>query len=151
MNHIFIKFFAILSCLLPFAAIGDAQSVKKTEFEIPFEFIVKEKVFPAGKYSIERLNSGNPNLLLLQNTTGKEKTIFLLQSSRRTETKQTFLSFIRSDEKYFLESLWMEDGGRKQQVLLSVSAPKVRKLQKALIINANKNFSTVLPKNTGKI
>lgn len=151
MRNIFIKSFAILGCILSFAAIGNAQSVKKSEFEIPFEFFVKSKVFPAGRYSIERLNSDNPNFLLLKNTNGKEKTIFLLQNSSGTQTKQPFLTFIRHDEKYFLESIRTNDNGKKHQVLLTVATPKMPKTQKALIFEANKSLPTVLSKPIGKI
>lgn len=125
MEHILIRFAVILSCILSFSNFGNAQSIKKTEFEIHFEFIVKEKVFPAGRYSIEKLNGGNPNFLLLQNTNGKEKTVFLLQNSSEKNIEKPFLSFIRRDEKYFLESIRTNGNGKTQQVFLTVSVPKI--------------------------
>jgi hypothetical protein len=119
-EQILIKFAVILGCILSFSNFGNAQSVFKTEFKVPFDFIVKEKVFPAGKYSIERLNGSNPNFLLLQNTDGSEKTVFLLQNSSEKNLEKPFLTFVRRDEKYFLESIKTSSNNNKQRILLTV-------------------------------
>ena len=143
MKHIFIKLFAILSCVLPLASIGNAQPTQISEFQIPFEFVVKDKVFPAGKYSIGRVNQGNPNLLLLKNTNGEQKMVLLAQNSNDSQPKQPRLTFKRFEERYFLEGITVNGNKNGQRVLLNISATKVPKTQKAFLIDSNKCLPAV--------
>ncbi|HRH42757.1 MAG TPA: hypothetical protein PKY82_14100 [Pyrinomonadaceae bacterium] len=137
MKKIAIKFFAILVCILPFAAAGKAQSSKNAQFEIPFEFIVKDKVFPAGTYSIERLNPGNPSLLIMKNTLGKHKIVFLTQSFSKEQTNNARLTFKHLGESYFLGSVWINKNLNGLLVLLPTTKDKKPEAQKDIAIDAN--------------
>lgn len=119
MKSLFIKCSAIFSCIFMLAGVGSAQSINDSKFEIPFDFIVKDKVFSAGEYSIERLNQGNPNLLILKNSDGKQKTIFLTQNAGMKKNNQPRLSFKHYEDKYFLERVWLTEEGNGQQVLIN--------------------------------
>lgn len=137
MKNIAIKFVAILVCILPFAVAGKAQSSKNAQFEIPFEFIVKDKVFPAGTYSIERLNPGNPNLLIMKNTGGKQKIVFLTQSFNKEQTNNARLTFKYLGDSYFLGSILINKNNDGQMALLPTPADKKPEAQKIIAINAN--------------
>ena len=137
MKKIAIKFVAILVCILPLAAAGKAQSSKNTQFEIPFEFIVKDKVFPAGTYSIERLNPDNPSLLIMKNTDGKQKIVFLAQSFNKEQTNNARLTFKFFGNSYFLGSVWINKNHNGQLALLPSPRDKKPDAQKDLAIDAN--------------
>lgn len=132
-----IKFLAILVCILPLAAAGKAQSSKNAQFEIPFEFIVKDKVYPAGTYSIERLNPGNPNLLIMKNTDGKDKIVFLTQSFNKEQTTYARLTFKYLGDSYFLGSVLMNKNHTGQQALLPTPKDKKPSAQKDIAIESN--------------
>ena len=107
MNKQLIKFSAIIGCIVTFAVTNNAKSVSHSECEIPFDFIVKDQTFTAGKYTIERLNPVNSDFLILKKVGGKEKIIFLIQSAVTDKLKkQTQLIFSRSKEKYILSEIW---------------------------------------------
>ena len=137
MKKIAIKFVAILVCILPLAATSKAQSSKDAQFEIPFEFIVKDKVFPAGTYSIERLNPGNPSLLIMKNTHGKDKIVFLTQSFNKEQTNNARLTFKFFGNNYFLGSVWINNNHNGQLALLPSPRDKKPNAQKDIVIDAN--------------
>jgi hypothetical protein len=130
MKNMFIKLFAILSCILMPVVIGQARSTKNTDFEVPFEFIVKDQVFPAGKYSIARLSEGNPNLLIIKRVDGKERTVFLTHNSIDKEPHQPLLTFKRYEDKYYLESIWIKGNPIGQKVLVGAYPPQSPKDEK---------------------
>ena len=132
-----IKFLAILVCILPLAAAGKAQSSKNAQFEIPFEFIVKDKVYPAGTYSIERLNPGNPNLLIMKNTDGKDKIVFLTRSFNKEQSNNARLTFKFVGDSYFLGSVWINKNHNGQLALLPTPRDKKPEAQKDIAIDAN--------------
>ncbi len=107
MNKQLIKFSVIIGFIVTFAVTGNAKSVSRSEFEIPFDFIIKDRIFPAGKYSVEHLNQVNSNFLILKKVGGNEKTIFLIQSASTNKLKnQMQLIFNRTDKKYVLNEIW---------------------------------------------
>jgi hypothetical protein len=107
MNKQLIKFSAIIGCIVTFAVTNNAKSVSRSECEIPFDFTVKNQIFTAGKYTIERLNPANSDFLILKKVGGTEKTIFLIQSASADKSqKQTHLIFRRSSESYVLSEIW---------------------------------------------
>jgi hypothetical protein len=107
MNKQLIKFSAIIGCIVTFAVTNNAKSVSRSECKIPFDFIVKDQTFTAGKYTIEQLNPANSDFLILKKVGGTEKTIFLIQSASTDESqKQTHLIFSRSSESYVLREIW---------------------------------------------
>jgi hypothetical protein len=133
MNKQLIKYSAIIGCIVTFAVTGNAKSVSRSEFEIPFDFMVKNQPFTAGKYSIERLNPINPNFLVLKKVGGKEKTIFLIQSASIDKSKnQLKLIFSRSDEKYVLSGIWAFGEKYAYRVLADNSEDELIRSEKSL-------------------
>jgi hypothetical protein len=104
-----IKILAIFSFILPLATIGNAQINKNTEFEIPFEFVVGDKVMPAGEYSLRTANDQNTSWMI----TGKsaKKTVFLLANTvediRRMNAAQ--LTFRQYGNRHFLAEFTVSD------------------------------------------
>jgi len=105
------KIFVILCCCVGLTSVSvNAQSGTSFEIDIPFEFVVKDKNFPADKYKIGRFSRANPDILILKNTDGKKKIIFLIQRlSDAAPKRQSELTFYRFGNIYFLHSI-LESG-----------------------------------------
>jgi hypothetical protein len=102
---------AILCCVTALA-VGARSAENRSEFEIPFEFIVKKQTFPAGKYSVARLNAANPDVLILKQVGGKLKTVILARRIGGDEKMraQSHLSFRRGDAGFYLTEIWEAEG-----------------------------------------
>lgn len=108
MRNKFINFFAIICCVISFAVIGKAQSINRLVFETTFDFIIREQTFPAGKYTIERLNQADPEVLVLREISGEFKTIFLTNSMISNKTmEESELIFSHVNEGFFLTGIWV--------------------------------------------
>ncbi len=106
MKKQFIKIFAILIVILTLAGTGSAKPANRPEVDIPFDFIVKKRIFPAGKYSVERLNASSPNFLILKQVGGNLSTILLIRTiSDKEENYRLELSFNLSENNYFLKDI----------------------------------------------
>lgn len=102
-----INIFAILCCVAAFAYNGRAAAGNRSEFQIPFTFMVGNQKLPAGKYSVERLNPANPDVLILKQIGGKIKTVF--QTRRiggEKPTAEPRMTFNRRDEGFILSGIW---------------------------------------------
>ena len=56
-----------------------AQSARTFSIEIPFDFVVKGKLLPAGRYTIGRLNASEPSVLLIKSADGRRLRTFSTQ------------------------------------------------------------------------
>lgn len=134
-----IKLFTVLSCLFALTNISIAAGDIQREFEIPFEFTIKNKVFPAGKYSIERLSPSNPNFLVLKQVDGKLKTILLVQNTGGKEFSQdSRLLFNRDENSYTLEGVWAFGEKYGQKFLPNEKAGVTSKGEKFILIYRHK-------------
>src|SRR5215213_5433123 len=102
------KIFVILGCCIAFTNVSlKAQPGASFEIKIPFDFVVKDKNFPAGKYKVGRFNRANPDILILKSIDEKKKIIFLSQRlSDKSPKRQSELTFYRFGNIYFLNSIW---------------------------------------------
>lgn len=115
--------FAILFCIFTFAAAGKAQLTNSLKIEIPFDFIVKKRVFPAGKYYVERLDRANPRVLILRENSGKIKLILQPQETLGDKfSEESKLIFSRSNGAYFLTGIWQS--GEKNGYRVLSGAPQ---------------------------
>ena len=110
MKEKFIQIIAVLSFMLPLAAIGHAQINKNSEFEIPFDFVVRDQVFPAGEYSLRSANDQKSGWIIAGKS-GTENVAFLLANTiedidRKSEAK---LTFRRYGNRYFLAEFTLAD------------------------------------------
>ena len=98
--------FSVLAVLA--AASAQAQSNNAQTANIPFEFSVGDKTFPAGEYSVARLNpQSDKAALAIKSADGRMSKIVLtmpVQAGRAQEIAR--LVFSRYDNQYFLAQVW---------------------------------------------
>ena len=105
---------SLLSLLLV-AGSAIAQTVH-VRGDIPFDFAVGNKTFPAGTYDIRTISSGDSETLRLQSRDGNAS---MMVNSNAAETlepaNKTKLVFNRYGKRYFLSQIWVkgETGGRQ--------------------------------------
>ena len=118
-----------LLVLLTFSsALG--QSDRQTIINIPFNFSVGEKAFPAGKYVIERNRRDSDTVWVIRHKDNVGKAVLLTRPVRANETQEdTKLVFRRYDDLYFLSEFWTagDQTGREIQI-----SNQERALEKAL-------------------
>ena len=116
-----IKAFVLLSLLLPLSAIY-AHAQGKTlirEVKIPFDFSVGDKTFPAGVYSVTRVNQ-EKLVLRLSSEDGREAIHIITNPVEAKEYPKTGrLIFRRYGETYFLSQIWESDEIQGRQLLKS--------------------------------
>jgi hypothetical protein len=107
-----------LLVLLTFSsALG--QSDRQTIINIPFNFSVGEKAFPAGKYVIERNKKDSDTVWVIRHKNNVGKALFLTRPVRANDTQEeTRLVFRRYDDLYFLSEFWTagDNTGREIQI-----------------------------------
>ena len=85
-----------------------AQTSNRQTADIPFEFSVGDKTFPAGHYSVTRLNPHSDKAaLVIKSEDGRLSKIVLttpIEAERAQETAK--LVFSRYDNQYFLAEVW---------------------------------------------
>ena len=106
-----IKAFVLLSLLLPLSAIyiyaQGTTLIKKVK--IPFDFSVGAKTFPAGVYSVTRVNQ-EKIMLRLSSEDGREAINVITSPVQAKESPKTAkLIFRRYGETYFLSQIWEPD------------------------------------------
>jgi hypothetical protein len=119
MKHIH-RVFALsgLLVLLTFSsALG--QSDRQTIINIPFNFSVGEKAFPAGKYVIERNRKDSDTVWIIRRKDNVGKAMLLTRPVRANDTQDdTKLVFHKYDDLYFLAGFWTagDQTGREIQI-----------------------------------
>lgn len=101
MKEKFIKIFAILSCVVSLAAIGNAQTTSK--FEIPFDFIVRDRVLPAGEYVLRSSHDGK-RIWVIEGKSETKPLICFLANTVETAKRmsQSKLIFRQIENRHFL-------------------------------------------------
>jgi len=118
-----------LLVLLTFAsALG--QSDRQTIINIPFNFTVGEKAFPAGKYVIARNRKDSDNVWVIRDKNDNSKALLLTRPVRAIETQEeTRLVFRRYDDLYFLSEFWTAGDNTGREIQIS---NREKALEKAL-------------------
>ena len=103
--------------------------------EIPFDFIVGDKVLPAGKYNVGAATS-NGGGVRITNRNGKSSAIRLTYSaSDKSQKKNARMVFHRYGQRYFLAEVWSGDNfGHKL-----MPSKNERNLQRELVANPSKS------------
>ena len=77
------------------------------EADVPFAFIVGEKTFPAGKYTLKRADDTNPGVLEISNDKGRGTIFFDVETAQaKKDPRQTKLVFEKIGDQYFLSEIW---------------------------------------------
>jgi hypothetical protein len=113
------------SLLLSVLMLGSALHAQSTErvikANIPFDFVVGNEVFPAGRYSVALVG---PVMLELRDSRGRALINVLTQSVQTLATSdRPKLRFDSKSGQNVLTQVWQEGHEIGQQVLRSKSAP----------------------------
>lgn len=105
---IFLMFglFAILA-----ASSAQAQTVAREQtVNIPFSFVVGDKTFAAGSYTVARVNPRtDPSPLVIKSEDGRAKKLVLTTSVRASKAQGAArLVFNRYGDQYFLAQVWTQ-------------------------------------------
>lgn len=104
-----LRIFLMFSLLaIPAVSSIHAQSSREMTANIGFSFTIADKTFPAGKYSVTRLNPANDKAALqIKSADGRISKIVLtvpVQAGKAQESAR--LIFNRYGEQYFLYEVW---------------------------------------------
>ena len=116
-----IRSFVLLSLLLPLSAIyayGQGNTLIR-EAKIPFDFSVGDKTFPAGVYSVTRVNQEKIMLRLSSEDGGEAINIVTIPVQAKEYPKTGKLIFRRYEETYFLSQVWESDEIQGRQLVKS--------------------------------
>jgi hypothetical protein len=81
-----------------------AQSDIHLKVNIPFEFSVREKTFPAGEYTVRYVTQG---VLSIQSVDSNAVQTFMTLSARtNTKPDKSSVVFNRYGDQYFLSTIW---------------------------------------------
>src|SRR5262249_29501233 len=95
--------------------------------EIPFDFSVRNKTFPAGAYSITRVTQ-DKSVLQLSSEDGREVVRLSTYPVQAKETPDTAkLNFRRYGETYFLFQIWESDDTQGRQLSKSSSERSIER------------------------
>lgn len=108
-----VKTLATVSLLIGLVVITTASASAQSlaipvRVNIPFDFIVADKTFPAGEYTVGRFQQySSDNLLLIRSVNGRNKLVRLTNSVQTlTPKKQVTLIFHRYGDQHFLYQVW---------------------------------------------
>ena len=109
------------------AAHGQSLS-NPVRVNIPFEFKVADKKFPAGEYSVSRAQPTSGDSLLLVSRVDGNGNAFRLTSGVWTSTpkESDTLVFHQYDDQYFLYQVWPAGGNVGRELLESRSEREAR-------------------------
>ena len=120
-----------LLLLLTFSsALG--QSDRQIIINIPFNFTVGEKAFPAGKYVIARNRKDSDTVWVIRHKDNAAKAMLLTRPVRAIDTlEETRLVFHRYDDLYFLSEFWTAGSNTGREIQIS---NRERAIDKALAV-----------------
>jgi hypothetical protein len=89
-----------------FTAQVSAQNARVFQIQVPFDFVVMGRTYPAASYKIGRLSQADPDTLVLNSSAGK--TLVIIRAQRLNSgapTDFSTLSFSRYGETNYLEAI----------------------------------------------
>lgn len=103
---------ATLTLLIPISIIGFAGLSGTVRADIPFDFIVGNKEFKAGKYSVGRLSaSNNAGTLIIRGEDDGAVANFTVNNATDKSGSQARLIFRRYGNQYFLAKVFDGNSG----------------------------------------
>jgi hypothetical protein len=87
-----------------------AQSLKFISAEVPFDFQIGDKIFPAGAYRLETMSETGKNLFQLRGAEEKNRRMLVTGTLTVNRPQTPKLVFYRIGDAYFLKNIFMEDG-----------------------------------------
>ena len=108
MKRQIVKGFSMVALVIGLAAVTAVVSVGQSNrvvADIPFDFVVGDKVLPAGEYTMRGFGRGGDAILISQND-AKSSVIRLTNELQPSENTQARLVFHRYGQNYFLAEVW---------------------------------------------
>lgn len=106
----------VMLAVVPAFGAGTGRLDHKIQADIPFDFMVGDKTFPAGTYTFAQPTI-TPGVLRIRSLDGHESVLVITQSVQEslTPSDETKLVFTRYGDLYFLAQAWIvgEIEGRK--------------------------------------
>jgi hypothetical protein len=118
----------LLAGVLFLGSTGYAQSVK-IRAEIPFDFVLGDRVYPAGEYVVETLTEDSHSLLVRNQTAKRSVLTPAYPTASAQPAKQTVLAFHRLGNTYFLYQAKIADSPNGCQFLRSHMEGKMAKTE----------------------
>lgn len=110
-----ISFVSLLGLLLV-AGSAIAQTVHVSA-DIPFNFVVGSKTYPAGAYSIGTMSDRDSKVLLLRAANGNASAAVMSNAAENlTPADKTKLVFNRYGNQYFLSQVWLSGEAQGRQL-----------------------------------
>jgi hypothetical protein len=89
------------------ATVVRAQSSHRFDIDIPFQFVLSGRSFPAGNYRVEQIDPSKPNLVMLKNNrSGILRLVLMQQVEKENPSPEAFLVFTRREGRYYLFQVW---------------------------------------------
>lgn len=101
------QYFAVLStliCVLGFGLGARAQEADSVLAKVPYDFVVRGQVLPAGTYRVSRIDTSPRELEISSYETGASA-FFIPTFFDDTQTRHAQFSFEHAGDKYFLSSI----------------------------------------------
>jgi hypothetical protein len=128
---------ATLTLLIPMAIIGFAGLSGRLIADIPFNFVVGNKEFKAGKYSVGRLASGRTaDTLILRSEDGPEAANFNVNKVYGKGKPRARLVFHRYGNQYFLAQVFDAENMEGSALLKSKAEREAAKKRDVITQNA---------------
>jgi hypothetical protein len=125
-----------LALIVPMSIIGFAGLSGRVSANIPFDFVVGNKEFKAGRYSVDRLSASNTSdTLIIRSADNSEAANFNVNRVSGKGESQARLVFRRYGNQYFLGQIF--DGESKEGYGLQKSKAEREAAKKRDIITQN--------------
>jgi hypothetical protein len=109
---------------------------------IPFEFIARGETLPPGVYTVRRLASDRPEMLLISNAQGGMGVYILTNKVRaKTPSSGSQLVFNQYGDRYFLSQVWEAGDNEGRQLFKS---RRERTTGRELALNPSKSQTVTL-------
>jgi hypothetical protein len=113
-----------------------AQNARVFQVEVPFDFIVMGRTYPAATYKIGRLSQADPDTLVLNSSAGK--TLLIVRTQRlNSEAPSEFsqLTFSRYGETNYLEGIRASGDSYESRLPSVRSDRRLRRIAQAQLVS----------------
>lgn len=95
-----------LAAALALAVAAHAQTWRTVSIRVPFDFVAGEKRMPAGRYTVQRIESDSETALLIRSVDGHSSAI-ILTNTGAPQPSAAALVFRQHGDRYFLAAVSM--------------------------------------------
>jgi hypothetical protein len=127
---------ATLTLIIPMAILGIAGLNGKVSADIPFDFMVGNKEFKAGKYTVGRLSdNNNAGTLIIRSEDNGAVANFIVNDLIDNDGSQPRLIFRRYGNQYFLAKIFNGYSGQGAELIKSKSEREAAKKSDSITKN----------------